>query len=433
VSSPPFPGILTVREHAAVEISSNGSATSLSSAEVSALEQIAVKRPDFLQRYATKVVFGHYGGIVAMDQRILEILPKIDSTSSEVADRSTLLRMLRVARMLPAYTAQGASHNLRHAHLLDAFVQAFLNSVFAIVRGGLLRQYLHEEDDLKVVRGRIDLRRQLSINWNRQDRIACKFDELTVDNRWNRVLKLAITLVRPWIASMDLFRRCVELSVLFDEVRLVSASDALSYSLRSHRQASRYRTAIEWAMAIIRLLAPSLRAGQHAAPALLYDLNKLFESAIAVYLEGRLPPGYALQAQAWGKPFGKLVDQPASTFATLRPDLVLRRRGEVIAIGDTKWKVPDAPSGYITPNPGDLYQMYAYAAGFNCDVTLIYPWQSNLKNARATVIELPETGGFKPRLHMVCVDVTCDPFRLVVGNRNSGFGQFIDTAPELAA
>jgi hypothetical protein len=55
--------------------------------------------------------------------------------------------------------------------------------------------------------------------------------------------------------------------------------------------------------------------------------------------------------------------------------------------------------------------MHAYAAAFRCEhLALIYPWHSGLAGARETVLELPDTGGLRPRVSMICIDANDSRF-----------------------
>jgi 5-methylcytosine-specific restriction enzyme subunit McrC len=434
-SSGPAHSILTVREHETLAITERGTSTSLSASEADALERFSGSEFPFFKRLHRSVEFEQYGGVVSLGDRILEILPKIDDEENLQESRATMLRMLRVAGVLPYLSHGQAGQNLEKTYLLEVFIQAFFQAVFSLARGGLIRQYLEEEDELRVVRGKIQLQYQFSRLWNRQDRIACVFDELTADNAWNRLLKLAVTLARSWIADQRLFRKSIELSVLFDDVRSVSVAEALRLQFNYNRQAVRYREAIEWALAIVQLLAPSFRGGRFEAPSLLFNLNHLFEAAVAAQIRRRLAPDLRLFSQNVRLPFGRIEGERATGLIALKPDLVIKADSQCIAIADTKWKRAHVDQwGYITPAPADVYQMYAYAVGFRCaDTAVIYPWHSGLADTGETAIALPEAQGIQPKISILCVDVRFEPFVLKRGQGNTVFSRFVDVSPTLAA
>jgi 5-methylcytosine-specific restriction enzyme subunit McrC len=411
---------VTALEHDPIPITAQATAWSLTVAEAERLARIGEQRPGFCDMRQRHVKLAQFCGVVGLGQRVLEVLPKVDDRVSSPEDcRGVLLRLLRLSGRLPDALHQAAGQHVRRMPLLEAFIAAFFGEVAVLARGGLLRQYLQEEDDLALVRGRIDLRRQLGTHANRRDLVACAFDELTADNVWNRTLKKATRLTRPWIRSLGLQRQWVDLMGLLDDVDdsrlMIDDVERLTFN----RQAERYRPAVEWARWILALLSPALRAGQNEAPALLFDMNSLFESAIAATafrLGGDV--GIVVDAQDRTKSLVNIVSpERVETSFALRPDLVFRRRGTVVAIADTKWKLVDVDRrGRLMPGEADMYQMHAYAAAFRChDLALVYPWRSDLDGAAAVEFRLPPIDDLSPRVKVLCVDLERDDVPLRIG------------------
>ena len=410
----PSPRILTALEHEPIAITQDGSEGSLSPAEVVHLAKIGEQRPGFCEIGVRQVKLAQYCGVVSMGDRVLEVLPKTQMAAEPAEDcRGVVLRLLALAARFPKFQHQSVGQHLRRAPLLEAFIATFFDTVTSIARGGLLRQYQEQSDDLRLIRGRIDLARQIGRLSNRPDVAACVFDELTADNVWNRVLKAGVRITRAWIRSAELQRRWFELMGLFDEIDdtrlLASELAALSFN----RQADRYRTAVAWARALLNLLSPALRGGQHEAPALLFDMNKLFEAAIATRLRQLIQslPGHAVDSQDTSTALATMVtpEQVVAAFS-LRPDLVIRQGAKVLAIADTKWKrVAQDNLARLLPSEADIYQMHAYASAFRChELALIYPWRADLRPATVGEFHLPTVEGRSPVVRVVCVDVHDD-------------------------
>lgn len=169
---------------------------------------------------------------------------------------------------------------------------------------------------------------------------------------------------------------------------------------------------------ILNLLSPDFRAGDGAAPSLLFDMNLLFERTVerrmAQCAEAR---GWTLERQDDSHFLAKIEGPPARPAYRVRPDLVFRRRGQVVAIADAKWKRPElSKRGAVLPVPSDLYQLHAYASVFDCtNLTLIYPWDSHFTNARETVFDLALAHGSTSRLTILALNIGEDslPLRLV--------------------
>ncbi len=412
---------LTALEHQPIPVSTAGSAWSLTPAEAERLAQIGEQRPGFCEVGHRQVKLAQFCGVVGLGERVLEILPKTQDGASTAEDcRGVLLRLLRWTERFPQFQHQPVGQHLRRAPLLEAFVAAFFDAVSTLTRGGLLKQYQEHEDDLNVVRGRIAVMRQLGVHANRPDLVACAFDELTVDNVWNQVLKKAIRCTRPWIRSSELTRQWIDLMSVLDDVDDTRLGSAAVERLAFNRQAERYRAAIDWARSILALLAPALRAGYSEAPSLLFDMNKLFESAVATVARRRVYEisGLTVEAQDTTRTLATVVSQDrVEPGFQLRPDLVFRRNDAVVAIADTKWKLIGWDSKRrLMPNQADMYQMHAYAAAFQCrELALIYPWRSELAQAAGAEFRLPMVNGHAPVVTVLCLDVHDDTLPLRLG------------------
>jgi len=365
-----------------------------------------------------------------MGARVLEVLPKVEMGDGVPKEgRGIFLRLLGLSGALKVFTDGNASHDLRRQSLLDVFIAAYFDALTTLIRRGLLRRYQSREEDLNLIRGRLLVGRQATALAMRPDRLACRFDELTADNEWNRGLKAALNATRPWISTIALGRRWTELSATLDEVSQGPVTPEALDALTFDRQAAHYKTAIQWAAWILRVLTPSLRVGRNEAPSLIFDMNRLFESAVTTVLRRRALVGGVVDvnAQETGAHLATLVGCEGKPVFRLRPDIVLRRAGKVVAVGDTKWRCVEVDrDGYLMPSEAHIYQMQAYASGYDCEqLTLIYPWHRGLIGSKPTVFALQSIGGRNPVVSVACVDVNSDDFKAVGGTSDSEFGRLL--------
>lgn len=423
-----FPRTFQAFEHQRLSVSAVGSSESLSSFEADCLSLLGEEHRGFCERGHRSISLAQFCGIVSLGERTLEVLPKVDKHSSADKCRGILLRLLRQADGFEVFDQLPVGQHLHNAPLLEIFIASFFDQVTLLVRGGLLRQYQEHGDDLPCVRGRIVTHRQFSVLINRADRVACVYDELTADNSWNRWVKRALKMVRPWIESPHLDRRWIELMSIFDEVRDEHLDLSSLNRLVFDRQATRYRATIEWVRWIFCLLSPNIRAGQNVAPGLLFDMNKLFESAIACRLHhsARRQSAIQLHSQHSETHLATVAGSKNHRAFNLRPDLVATKNGKFVAIGDTKWKIIGVRSRYLVPEQSDVYQMQAYAAAYQCeDLALIYPWHDGLEDTVETTYHLPPIGNLQPKLAVLCVDVQSDEMPLRRGSMGSHFSKLI--------
>lgn len=410
---------LTAVEHQVLPVGTGDAA--LSPADAERLVSMARQRPGFCTPGHRSIRLSQFVGLVSLcDGRVLEILPKVGEQVEPTRARGTLLRLLRWAYDLPSFAGGGVDHGLQQRTLLDVFVLAYLRTLVPLVRAGLVRRYRSVEDDLGVVRGRLLLQRQVATHAMRIDRIACRFDDLDIDNTWNQVLKAALVATRPWTHGLESGRLWLEMAAAFDEVRLRGDGLALHRNLRVDRQVSHYAPALQWAGWILQLLSPDVRSGSSSAPELLFDMNRVFELAVATRLRRRSNAmGLHLHSQHSGRHLAHDAADPNRRFFGLRPDLVLSHGETVLAVADTKWsRLGKDRRGYLVPTDAHAYQLNAYAAAYPCDeAVLIYPWNEELVGARASSYSLPPAGNRRPVLHVVCADVEDEalPLYLVGG------------------
>lgn len=397
----------------------------LTGAEADRLQRAGAARPGLCEIGRGGLGLGSWTGVLGLGFRTLEILPKIGRHEPVTAPqgRGLLLRLLRHARRLPSFRAEDATQTVQVAPLLEVFVQAFLEAVRDVVRGGLMHRYRECEEDLGVVRGRILTQRQLTVLANRGDRVACRFDEHTADHVWNRVLAAALAAVRGSIQRPDLHRLAQGLTAAFDGVAARLPRGDLDRELVYDRHAERYRMAIGWARWILAVLSPALHGGGVDAPGLLFDMNRLFQEAVAGRLRSTLQTGdLPLTCGVRAGYLAELDTAKRQPRVRLQPDLVLSDGGQAFAVGDTKWKCLKVNGGHLAPEESDIYQLLAYAAALRCEhLSLIFPWHEGLKGALQTTLRLPALGGLQPRLTILCVDLRAEPWTVPLGDISSPF------------
>jgi len=349
---------------------------------------------------------------------MLEILPKI-SSATPADSRGVILRLLRDASSLPLFETLSANQGILNSPLLEVFISSFLHSVTEVIRGGLLKQYNVDEDDLQFVRGRIVARRQFSANANRVDKVACRFDLLTSDNYWNQIIKSAVVIVGPWLESIPMRSRWAEILAAFDGIASIDLRRTAINRLPFDRQAARYRVPIQWAKWIQQIVSPDLRSGSNIAPGLLVDMNALFERAIASTITRRAWTSSRLRVSTQeGRRFLARHRTTRREAYRLIPDVTIRDASRVVGILDTKWKlVKRRRDRTLFPSANDLNQMQAYSIAHKCDqLYLIYPWYEKLKGSRESSFELAAHERIRPVVKVICVDVTVDDYPIVIGD-----------------
>jgi len=199
---------------------------------------------------------------------------------------------------------------------------------------GVPHKYVAHQGDLHTVRGRINLREQVSRNWNRFDRIACTWDEFTPNTPANRLFKCACRFLANRVSYSEAARLLVDCLALLDEVEDVSPLIALRdvQNLHFDRSMDRFRLAYDLAHRLLRSSGHALGVGGANTYVFLIDMNKLFEDYVYAALSARFQTNVKQQENV-GYLFPHLpkgrIQQNADYFW---------RHGDGLWIGDAKYK-----------------------------------------------------------------------------------------------
>ena len=311
---------------------------------------------------------GQVVGVLAVPGWSVEILPKIGG-EEDGAVRRALVHMLAVAWGVPVADGAAAMLATQRKDLLETLVRLFADSLFAAVRRGLPHRYRLKDDALPLLRGKLDMRRQLARHAFRPDQLACSFDELSVDTPLNRVLKSAVTRLASATRSAENRRRLAELAARFEFV-----GDSLD-PMRERVGLDRTNTAFHRLHRLARLFLAgdwqSTATGDREGIALLFPMNALFEEFTGRSMRVALAPR-SVRLQHSGR--YALAGQRSDRFA-LRPDILVDN--DIIV--DTKWKElkPNRPT--LGVDQADVYQMLAYGRAYQAKrLVLLYPWHKGL-------------------------------------------------------
>ena len=247
--------------------------------------------------------------------------------------------------------------------LLDRLARLFASRVLARLRKGIARTYVEENDDLLVVRGRVELVASARHAGRGDLRLHCAYEELTADIMDNRILLAALDCLRRTSILSDATRRVVQEGHrgLSADVTLVPVRPTDCLHRVYDRLNRDYRELHAYARLFLQHAASDLGERDVGVPFTL-DMSKLFERFVAAWLAPRLPLGFRLQSQR------HLAIGAAARLDSYIDLVVVDEAWHVRAVLDTKYKAA------ATPSREDLHQVTFYATATSCrDAFLVYP------------------------------------------------------------
>ena len=314
---------------------------------------------------------GQVVGVLSVPGASLEILPKIDGDADSGVRRS-LTRMLAIALGLPVSEHETSSMATQRENLLEIVVRLFAERLLVAVRRGLPLRYRRREEDLPLLRGKLDIRRQLLHHATRADRLACSYDELSVDTPLNRVLSAAVQRLSGVTGSAASGRRLGELAARFESVG--ESADPLNEPVRLDRTNIAFHRLHTLARLFLAGNWQSTMAGGQEGFSLLFAMNELFE----VYVGRVMRTVLASRSVHLQRRDRFALEEAQRGIFGLKPDIVVD--GDIVI--DTKWKRLDPGKPNLGVAESDVYQMLAYARAYRArHLVLLYPWHDALPPA----------------------------------------------------
>ena len=345
------------------------------------------KKPPVLARTYRGLKAAQVVGVLAVPGKTLEILPKIDGDDGAV--RRALVHMLAVAHGLRVADGELAALDTQRRDLLELLIGLFTSRLLTAVRRGLPRRYIGHEDDLRLLRGRLNVIRQITHLAARPDLLACRFDELSEDTPLNRVLKAAVSRLRlaRVARTADNARRLAELAARFELVG--DTPDPLREPVCLDRTNTAFHDLHRLARLFLEGNWQSTTGGEATGFTLLFPMHELFEKFIGQCLKRALGSGRVRLQDRRYSALIDVVDGERNPLFQLQPDAVIETpsgaTGPPIVL-DTKWKrlAPHGPGcEKMGVEQSDVYQMLAYARAYGAGrLILLYPRHEELGGKR---------------------------------------------------
>lgn len=253
----------------------------------------------------------------------------------------------------------------------DLVAQILCRRVERRIRRNLHYGYQQREAELDRVRGHIDFLSTERHALLARGKVACRFEELTVNTARNRYVREALESLATRLTDPALAHRCRTLATALRRMGVTGERPSRGEEAAIHcfgRHDADDRSMVAAARLAFDLALPTEEAGLHALSSPDKDIHwirKLYEKGIAGFYDVLLSPqGWRVRAGTWIR--WQIADKTPGIDAILpqmRTDLVLDRpaTGRRIVI-DTKFN-RILTAGQYRENSlrsGYLYQIYAY-------------------------------------------------------------------------
>ena len=325
----------------------------------------------------------NYVGLIQMHNGYqVQVLPKIDfgsnPDSKNEETKRVFLRMLRTMKDFPNKVFNEANLKMDRMTLYEIFINMYLQEVRTLVKHGIKSAYIGREDNLSFYKGKLVVNEHIKRNAAHGEKFYVHYDEYLVDRAENRLVKATLLKLQSITSSAENQKEIRQLLTAFEMVK-PSINHQKNFSqVVIDRSTKDYDMLMRWSRVFLLNKSFTTFSGGTNARALLFPMEKVFESYVAKELKKALTDlDWEVSSQDHGY---YLFDSPRQ-FA-LRPDIVITRGDGTRIILDTKWKnLVDKPRINYGISQADMYQMYAYAKKYETsEIWLLYPVNPEMRD-----------------------------------------------------
>ena len=361
----------------------------------------------------------NYVGVIQVPGLTVEILPKIDETSSDQEGlpesttrlaQQNLLYMLSVTRNLPFRERNLASLKTKKLSVLDALIAMFADRLLHELNRGVYHKYVYREDNLQCLTGKLLIPEHIRRNMVRRDRVYVGFDEFDCDVLLNRILKAGCLVMLGMVRDVKVQKTLRETLLYLADVSDVMIGAHDFDALHMDRQSERFAPLIEFCRIVLTQRSPAPQTGKSDTFSLLFPMEQLFEQFVGYFIQ-RHASEFGLRReqvrlQARGR-IKHLLRRDNRKVVRMLPDIHIDdENNHAKRIVDTKWKrlKVDEEDRRNGVSQADLYQLYAYATRYKCQRNvLLYPKVGGATGGTFTLADDPAT-----EIHVAQIDLNRD-------------------------
>jgi 5-methylcytosine-specific restriction enzyme subunit McrC len=316
--------------------------------------------------------------------QVIEILPKHRSAiNCKESARQLLCKLICNALDIKSRNTSHASIERFDTALPEWLMRQFLQELDLLYKRGLRFEYQRIEEQQRFLRGRLDVQKQLRQPPGREHLFHIQHDVFSADRPENRLLKTALLKICVTTQDSENWRLAHELQSLLHDLPESTDITHDFHCWQDIRLMAHYQAIKPWCEFVLNQHIPMAVQGDWRGLSLLFPMEKLFESYVAVELSralANLPGrGNELRPQLASH---YLCSHLQNEIFRLEPDLSLRLASSNQAyqrwILDTKWKLLylDSRDKNYGMSQQDFYQMFAYGHKYlngQGTLVLIYP------------------------------------------------------------
>ena len=246
----------------------------------------------------------------------------------------------------------------------DLFAAILAKGVSQQLKQGLHREYITKNEDLPVMRGKLDIHGTIKNQIQRKKLLSCEYDELSVNNIFNQILKTTITiLVRDPGVKASHKADLKKVILFFNDVDAIEPSSIRWESLMYQRNNNNYEMLMNVCYFVLDGMLQTTDKGNYKMEAFSEEhMHKLYEKFVLEYFKRH--HSYLSEVRAaqvkWDLAAGT-EESMIRFLPIMQTDIFLRYKEQVLII-DTKYYGHTMQMQYdkATLHSGNVYQIFTY-------------------------------------------------------------------------
>ena len=254
----------------------------------------------------------------------------------------------------------------------DLFAAILEKGVSRQIKQGLYREYVPIQENLPLMRGKLNVHNTVSLRVQRKQKLACKYDEFSEDNPYNQILKVTIhRLIRVEDVASERKQALRKLIVFFGNVKLIQPDHIAWNRLIYQRNNRNYELLLNICYLVLNGMLQTTEDGSYKLISFSDEhMERLYEKFILEYFKQHHPELSPRSAQVkWN-----LTEEPDQTMIQFLPkmqtDITLQKDDKTLII-DAKYYGKTMIQSYTkeTLRSAHLYQILAYVNNMDTEHT----------------------------------------------------------------
>lgn len=281
-----------------------------------------------------------------------------------IKDRSIFIKniyyMLSYAFMTLSQGEYESIEKEEFENIHNLFAAILSKGIGRQLKQGLYREYINKQEDLNVVRGKIDIPGTLRKSVERKRMLSCEYDELSENNLLNQILKTtSIILIRHGSVKREYREELKKKMLFFSGVDEIDPYLIQWSSIKFQRNNHSYRLLVSVCQLVLEGMLLTTEEGEYKLASLVDEqrMHRLYERFILEYYIKEHPDLKASSSQInWA------LDDGVGTMLPIMQSDILLEKGDIVLIIDAKYYSKTTQSQYDSHSliSSNLYQIFTY-------------------------------------------------------------------------